>query len=221
MNAPPPSPTDADAMEAMFKAADEAGKLRRAQSPKVISIKLWNGEGKSVKYSERGRMAENLYAEYDISEYLRLWCGCDSLAEYLDVSDNHDKSFDLDSYLNVHTLSFLTDIVKHARYFQVDQYIEKTFDEKESAVLTQRQLNSPLGATHHIHLHSDFWGRDSKKMKRNGKLIKHINHMFFDMGDDLFEEDEELAYGWETRKWDVPNPAKRFKKAVEESLLAE
>lgn len=212
LNALSDSPlADANATEEMFKAADEAGKLRRAQAPSVISIKFWNGDG--LKSSECGRMVGNLYAEYDVAKYLRLYCGCDTLADYLDVSDmNHDKSFDLgQDNLNAEALSFLFDIMRNARHFNVNRYIENTFDENESAVLTQRKLNSPLGATHHIHIHSDFWGRKSKKNKRNGKLINHINHMFFDMSDDLFAEDEELAYGWEMR---APNP-KRFKKAVE------
>ena len=224
LNAPSDSPlADIDAMEEKFKAADEAGKLRRAQAPKVISIKIWNGEGYGVKSSERGRMVANLYAEYDVAEYVRNYCGCDYLAARLDVSyANIDKSFDLDGKLNAETLSFLRDIVKKARHFNLERYIEETFDENESAVLTQRKLNYPLGVTHIIHLHSDFWMRKSTEIRMNeaGKLINHINHMFFDMGgaNILFKIDEDLAYGWEM----PPLVAtKRFKKAVEESLLAE
>lgn len=115
----------------------------------------------SVKCIDRsGRQILNLYARYDIvNYYYGFLIALDGGGELEKLLLDEVVEFDLDEEHDSEVRGFLREIISGSWRFDVETFISDYMsgDDEDPYVKMQREMTSPLGATHIINLKSAFF----------------------------------------------------------------
>ena len=134
-----------------------------------ISVRCIDGSGQE-NIPLYGKQILNLWARFDLVEYFRrLEVKHTELEKkLLDDLGSSCKvvDFDLDEEMDPVTNAFLRELITSSWNFEVKKYISDHMEDTDSnggfwfaepLVKMQREIDLPLGATHIINLHSDFF----------------------------------------------------------------
>ena len=182
-----------------------------------ISVRCIDGSGEeNIPLS--GKQILNLWARFDLVEYFRrLEVKHTELEKkLLDDLGSSCKvvDFDLDEEMDAETNAFLREVITSSWNFEVKKYISDNMEDTDSdggfwfaepLVKMQREIDLPLGATHIINLHSDFfqteigYHSDFKKPEftsprlercKTNRLARLVRRWFADEMEEMSEQPE-------------------------------
>lgn len=147
--------------------AEAARRFRELGMAPRISVRCIDGSGQeNIPLS--GEQILNLWARFDLVEYVRNEVKHTELEKkLLDDLGSSCKvvDFDLDEEMDAETNAFLREVITSSWNFEVKKYISDNMADDdgdgwgftEPFLKMQREIDLPLGATHIINLHSDFF----------------------------------------------------------------